>query len=199
MCWFYLRTLIPTHSYIRQISNYSTYIGLMEMEHDRSADIGPQRMEHIPNSIPEVYELVRAETPNLSLIELYVKNRAITRWEGPKYTSYNTKDARLRSFIVNDWPHGLNPIPEALSEAGLFFTGKNTHTHSFNKTKLLQCFRSLQSLSHKSVYRFEWSDRLFFLRWRTHGLAGIRWPLDGACEMVSILRLCEIYQRTNFN
>ena len=93
------------------------------MEHDRSADIGPQRMEHRPNSIPEIYERVRAESPSLSLIDHYVKNRVITRWEGPKYTSYNTKDARLRSFIINDWPHDLNPTPEALCEAGLFFHG----------------------------------------------------------------------------
>ena len=98
------------------------------MEHDRSADIGPQRKEHRPNSIPESYERVRAEAPNLSLIEHYVKNRAITRWEGPKYTSYNTKDARLRSFIINDWRNDLNLAPEALCEASLFFSGKNIHT-----------------------------------------------------------------------
>ena len=90
------------------------------MEHDRSTDIGPQTLEHCPNSIPEGHTLVRPESPNLSLVELYVKNRAITHWEGPKYTSYNTKDARLRSFIVNDWSHGLNPTPEALADAGLF-------------------------------------------------------------------------------
>ena len=97
------------------------------MEHDRSANIGPQRMEHRPNSIPESYERVRADSLNLSLIEHYVKNRAITRWEGPKYTSYNTMDARLPSFIINDWPHALKPTPEALCKSGLFFTGKNMH------------------------------------------------------------------------
>ena len=122
------------------------------MKHDRSADIGSQKMEHGPNSIPEGYERVREESPNLSLIDLYVKNRAITRWEGPKYTSYNTKDVRLRSFIINCWPHDLNPTPDALSEAGLFFTDKNTH--SFNNTNFLQCFRSLQSLSLSLTIQF---------------------------------------------
>ena len=98
------------------------------MEHDRSADIGPQRMEHRPNSIPEGYERVTAHSPILSLVDLFVKKCAITRWEGPKYASYNTNAARLRSFIVNDWPQGLNPTPEALADAGLFFTGKDTLT-----------------------------------------------------------------------
>ena len=117
------------------------------MEHDRSTDIGPQTLEHCPNSIPEGHTLVRPESPNLSLVELYVKNRAITRWKGPKYTSYNTKDARLRSFIVNDWSHGLTPTPEALADAGLFFTGTFTHTNSFINTIFLQRFRSLLSLA----------------------------------------------------
>jgi len=73
------------------------------MGHDRSADIGPQRMEHRPNSIPEGYERVRAHSPILSLIDHFVKNCAITRWEGPKYASYNTKAARsLTNQLVED-------------------------------------------------------------------------------------------------
>lgn len=71
-----------------------------------SADIGPQRMEYRPNSNPENSASIRAESPILSLTEHNVMNRAMNRWDGPKYTTYSTKDARLRSFVINDWPHG---------------------------------------------------------------------------------------------
>ena len=146
--------------YTRQASNHSTDIGLQRMEHDnRSADIGPQRMEYRPYSNPDNSESVRVESPVLSLTEHCVMNRAINHWEGQKYITYNTKDARLRSFVINDWPHDLNPAPNAFREAGLFFTCKNIHTlfNKLNSNYVLDLFNL-----YESVYSFGLSDDMFF-------------------------------------
>ena len=89
-------------------------------------------MEYRPNSNPEGSERVRAETLAFFLTEHYVMNRAINQWEAPKYITYDRDDARLRSFYTNEWPHGLNPAPNAFSEAGLFFTGKKMYSLLLN-------------------------------------------------------------------
>ena len=88
------RSLIPPHfipipiDYIRQASNHSTDIGLQRMEHDnRSADIGPQTMVLRPSSIHESSSIVMPGSPIFSLTEHYVINRAISGWDGPKYTT----------------------------------------------------------------------------------------------------------------
>ena len=62
----------------------------------------------------------RAESPILSLTEHYVFNRATNQCDGPKYVTYGTKEARLRSFIIHDWPHVLDPATSALSDAVFF-------------------------------------------------------------------------------
>ena len=141
MCFLYLRTLIPLllSPHFLQLYKKDFYFidSFLMGNHsdtlsDRSADVGPQRLEYRPYSNPENCESDRAESSVLSLTEHYVMNSAINHWEGPKYITYSTKDARLRSFVINDWPHGLNSAPNALCEAGLFFTGRNMHT-LFNK------------------------------------------------------------------
>jgi len=49
----------------------------------------------------------------------YLKlQRATIIWDGPRYLIYNTKTERLRSYT--NWPHGMNPSPEALSAAGFY-------------------------------------------------------------------------------
>jgi len=103
------------------------------MEHEsKTADIGPQIREYRPNSNSENSTCIRAESPILSLTEHYMLNHAINCWDGPKYTTYNTSDARLRSFVINDWPHDLQPSPNALSEAGFFYTRKDDRTICFH-------------------------------------------------------------------
>jgi len=96
--------------YLFQKDFYFTDSLLMERHSnnvsDRPADIEPQRMEYSPHSNPENSASVRAESRVLSLTGHYVMNRATNHWEGPKYITYSTKDARLRSFAINDWPHG---------------------------------------------------------------------------------------------
>ena len=76
---------------------------------DCSADIEPQIMEYRPNSNPENSAAIRAESPILPLTEHYVLSRATNVWDGPKYATYRTKGARLRSFVIHDWPLGLDP------------------------------------------------------------------------------------------
>lgn len=47
----------------------------------------------------------------------------------PKYPSYTTKEARLRSYVT--WPNGIPQEVDALVEAGLFYTGMSDHVKCF--------------------------------------------------------------------
>jgi len=78
-------------------------------------------MKFQPNSIPDTdpSSIVRS-----SLTQHYFQNRAIEQWDGPKYETYGSKEVRLRSFVIHNWPHVLEPAPSDLSDAGFFFTGK---------------------------------------------------------------------------
>jgi len=87
-------------------------------------DIGPQVMVIQPNSIQDTNPSSIAKPSILSLTEHYFLNRAIEQWNGPKYETYGSKEARFRSFIIHDWPHVSEPAPSDLSDAGFFFTGK---------------------------------------------------------------------------
>ena len=76
---------------------------IIENKSNTSCDCsGPQVMEHGPNSKSDISS--KTESPILSLTEYYVLYRAINLWNGPKYVPYNTKEARLRSFIFHNWP-----------------------------------------------------------------------------------------------
>ena len=80
-------------------------------------------MEYRPNSGPERKSCdIGPDSHNFPLSEYLTIQHATILWEEPKHTSYNSKTARLRSYI--NWPHGMNPSPESLSIAGLFYTGK---------------------------------------------------------------------------
>ena len=101
------------------------------MEHEsNTAFIGPHIKDYRRNSNPENSASIRAESPILLLTEHYVMNRATSFWDGPKFTIYSSKDARLRYFVISNWPHDLKPVPDALCKAGFFFTGRNLHTIS---------------------------------------------------------------------
>jgi hypothetical protein len=66
-------------------------------------------------------QLIR-ELLNRGLPEQYVKDRAMTNWEGPAFITYNTKAARLSS--LGGWPRiCANLTPRALMEACFFYTG----------------------------------------------------------------------------
>ena len=75
-------------------------------------------MQYKPNSNPENSGGIRTESLILRLTEHFVMNRAMTRWDGPPYTSYSTNEARLRSFVITNWPQGMKPAREILSAAG---------------------------------------------------------------------------------
>jgi len=67
-------------------------------------------MEYRPNSRPEQSSLISSALQRASIL-CYVS----------RYLTYNTKTERLRTY--GDWPHGMNPSPNTLSEAGFFYTG----------------------------------------------------------------------------
>ena len=109
------------------------------MEHkSNTADIGPQIMEYRPNSVPENSTSIKAESsphplesPLNSLIEVmehYVLKNITGSWDRPKHKSYITKEERLRSYVLHEWPRDVIPITDALREAGFFAIGKNFNT-----------------------------------------------------------------------
>jgi hypothetical protein len=59
--------------------------------------------------------------PNLTPAEL--KKYGIHQSRGPMHPTYNTGDARLRSY--ESWPRSLKQKPDKLSEAGFYYTGKS--------------------------------------------------------------------------
>ena len=96
---------------------------------DPFTDIGPQIIEHRPNSKTDTSADNRAESPILSLTEHYVMTHTINQWVGPKYLMYSTKGTCLRSFIIHDWSHVLETALTVLSDAG------------FSKVRLAQYFK----------------------------------------------------------
>ena len=78
-------------------------------------------MEYRPNSNPENSVGIRPESPILTLTEHYLLSCAVNLWDRSKYATKSTKETRLRSFIIHDWPHGLQPALNASSDAGFFF------------------------------------------------------------------------------
>jgi len=90
-----------------------------------SSDIGPQFMEYRPNSRSEnPTRLPLQSLTQHSVLEHYVLTRASDHCVGPKYVTYNAKSSRIQSFVSHDRPHMLDLLPDALSVAGFFFTGK---------------------------------------------------------------------------
>ena len=87
--------------------------------------IGSQTiMESRPNSGPEnPTRLPLQSITQDAVLEHYVLTRAIDRWYGRKYETYNAKSARLQIFVIHDWPHMMDLPTNFLSEAGFFFTG----------------------------------------------------------------------------
>jgi len=132
-------------------------------------------MDYRPNSGPERKSCdIGPDSHNFPLSEYLTIQHATILWEEPKHTSYNSKTARLRSYV--NWPHGMNPSPESLIIAGLFYT----ITHFYELTM---------------SYRSGWYNKIFSLWRRTTRLASYGRFVDGACPMVSLLCIRSIYQR----
>ena len=104
-----------------QSEDSTQQLSVSKHKSDPKKDIVPQVMKIQPNSIPDTdpYSIARS-----SLTEHYFQNHTIEQWDGPKYETYGSKEVRLRSFIIHDWPHVLEPAPSDLSDAGFFFTVK---------------------------------------------------------------------------
>jgi len=80
-------------------------------------------LEYRPNSGPEQRPNdIGPDSHNFPLSEYLTIQRATIIWDEPRHTSYNSKTARLRSYV--NWAHGRNPSSESLSAAGLFYTGE---------------------------------------------------------------------------
>ena len=64
----------------------------------------------------------------MGLAEHYLLKQAIGSLDVPKHISYATKEERLRSYVLYEWPRNVIPTPDVLSEAGFFAIGKNFNT-----------------------------------------------------------------------
>jgi len=117
------------------------------MEANRSFDVCGPYMEVRPNSGPErgmlcclhlMLSFVMWESGNDSencvvaavsngvhhntLTPEELQKHGINQSRGPLHPSYNTYDARVRSYDC--WPRSLKQKPDKLSEAGFYYTGK---------------------------------------------------------------------------
>ena len=89
-----------------------------ETDSQRSPTIPPDRWRrHTSNIMPP-----SSLTPHLT--EHLMMKRAIKHWPTPRHPAYSTIAARLQSFKT--WPYSESQTPESLSEAGFYYTGKNT-------------------------------------------------------------------------
>jgi hypothetical protein len=130
--------------------------------------------------------------------EHYVLKRAINYWQAPRHPTYNSLSARLQSF--KNWPHNETQTPEALSEAGFYYDGKNFLLLLLLLLKQKKYpWREFRILNHRislSRYSLELSDYLLPL-WRDAD----GWCLMETWKMVSVLCLsqalkwCSFYSR----
>ena len=149
----------PLTEYIRT-SNYIVPFqvkNIMDHEsntdYDCSTDVEQPITEYRSNSNPQNFIDIRGESPIFSLTETYVLTRAIIHWDGLKYAYYSTQEARLKSFVIHDWPQGLNAKPNALSDAG--FLKRRTYILFWFRQNIRGVL-SLHSFHNiEYVYRFE--------------------------------------------
>ncbi|XP_023710490.2 baculoviral IAP repeat-containing protein 2 [Cryptotermes secundus] len=102
--------------------------GPSAQEASRSYDVCGPYLEFRPNSGPE-----RAVSSGLNhnlLTPEELQKHGIHQSRGPLHPSYNTYDARVRSF--ESWPRSLKQKPDKLSEAGFYYTGKGDQTVCFH-------------------------------------------------------------------
>ena len=110
----------------------------------RSTDIGPQIMEHRPNSKrdPSV-DISRVEWPILSLTENYVITRAINQLDGPKYETYSTQVTLLISFISTNGLPSYSLHLALWAMLVLFFPGRIRKLFYIREEKILTIFLGL--------------------------------------------------------
>ena len=93
----------------------------MEQE-SKTADIGP-------DSTPETSTCIKGsiETILHSLMAVCDRHMLRDSWNG----RFSSKEERLRSYDVYQWPRDVKPTPDALSEAGFFAIGEKFNTIFF--------------------------------------------------------------------
>lgn len=68
-----------------------------------------------------------------ALISESLEELGITKHQAPRYATYATKDARLKSF--NHWPSHLKQTPRLMAEAGFFYLGNIMFISCVNVSK----------------------------------------------------------------
>jgi hypothetical protein len=109
----------------------------------RPFDIGPDitwqddTIDSSPSSNQNRFpHTIRPSSSTSDLTELLLK-RAIIHWQTPRHIEYSTLAARLQSY-AKAWPFPAAQTPEALSDAGFFYTGKITFIYIQTLTTSLE-------------------------------------------------------------
>ena len=128
----------------------------MEQE-SKIADIGPDSAPENSTSIKRPIETIL----NL-LMEVCDRQMLRDSWNGP----FSSKEERLRSYDVYQWPRDVKPKPDALSEAGFFAIGEKFKTTFLNK-KMLTVYTFKKNCS----YRFGRLHEMFYVWLYVEGVA----------------------------
>ena len=92
----------------------------MEQE-SKTADIGPDSAPEAESSLQPLETIID------SLMAILDRHMLRDSWNGP----FSSKEERLRSYDVYQWPRDVKPTPDALSEAGFFAIGEKLITFFF--------------------------------------------------------------------
>ncbi|XP_069680761.1 baculoviral IAP repeat-containing protein 7-B isoform X2 [Periplaneta americana] len=95
----------------------------------RSYDVCGPYLELRPNSGPE-RGMSNGVHHGLMMTAEEMQKHGINQTRGPMHPTYNTKEARLKSY--ESWPRSLKQKPEILSDAGFYYTGKGDQTVCFH-------------------------------------------------------------------
>lgn len=75
------------------------------------------------------YYVVEVGAPSTTQLNALVTENleelGITKHSGPRYSTYSTMEARLRSY--NQWPAHLKQTPYTMAQAGFFHLGLRRH------------------------------------------------------------------------
>lgn len=117
-----------------------------------------------------------------SLVGNSLEELGITKHSGPRYSTYATLEARLKSF--NHWPSHLKQTPRAMAQAGFFHLGNSCSSSYF------VCFSLF--LTSLVCCRYQRPCQLFPLWIGIEKLGTRRRSMVGARPMVPSVSICYV-------
>jgi len=117
----------PIHTLLEQTGSLPI-IPSTRQRFDSSSRFTPQ---YRPNASSDTEPLETGNNSRINaLISESLEELGITKHQAPRYATYATRDARLKSFT--HWPSHLKQTPRMMAEAGFFYLGVNDHVKCFH-------------------------------------------------------------------